>query len=445
MLKTWNKIVFIIVAFVFLIRLFFLHPTFSDENFYFNVAKQILAGSLPYKDFFFSHPPLQIYTLASLFKVFGTSIFVGKLLPLITSSLNIILVFLISKSFFDEKTGFLASVFYIIFPAFLSFSLIEYGMLPTVFFFLLSFYLLIKDKPLLSASSLAIACMFRYNAIFYLPLFLMFYKKKEIKKFFIYFLIVFSAVLLLFTQIFGHNFINDTIIFHTESKVSVTQPFTMQYWSFNLPILFLVLISIILGITKKDKILVYLSIIPLVIDLILLMNLKVIFYHYFLLSLPFYAMVIARAFTSSKDQILRGFIILILILAIYSNFKTIDYYINPSNASRMIEIDNFVNKNSGKDDKIFGEPSLTNYISFISDRKISSDYLDSYMQHMVFEGTDKVVKNLEKDKPKFVIEVRLQDKNYYLEEPNLKSFILGNYKNVFNSSGIPEYLVFQLK
>ena len=46
----------------------------SDENVYFYMGKVISDGGVPYKDFFYAHPPLHIYILAFLIKLFGVNI-----------------------------------------------------------------------------------------------------------------------------------------------------------------------------------------------------------------------------------------------------------------------------------------------------------------------------------------------------------------------------------
>src|SRR3989338_1073644 len=52
----------------------------SDENTYYKSGQLVSAGQLPYKDFFFAHLPLQIYAYAAVFKLFGFSIWLLKML-----------------------------------------------------------------------------------------------------------------------------------------------------------------------------------------------------------------------------------------------------------------------------------------------------------------------------------------------------------------------------
>ena len=71
--KQW--IPFLIVALVFIIieakGLTQVGP--GDENVYFYMAKAVSEGQMPYRDFFYAHPPLHIFALATLIKIFGVN------------------------------------------------------------------------------------------------------------------------------------------------------------------------------------------------------------------------------------------------------------------------------------------------------------------------------------------------------------------------------------
>jgi hypothetical protein len=58
-----------------------IHPSQSDENVYFYLASRVAAGELPYRDFFFAHPPLHLVVPAAIFRVAGFSVGLAKALP----------------------------------------------------------------------------------------------------------------------------------------------------------------------------------------------------------------------------------------------------------------------------------------------------------------------------------------------------------------------------
>ncbi len=440
-----EKLLITIILVSIFIRLLFLHPSFSDENFYFNAGKNILEGKTPYKDFFFAHPPLQIYGYAFLFKILGTSFFAAKLIPLIISSLTVFLIYKILKEFYDDKTGFIASIIFLVTPAFIAFSTMGYGMWESIFFIFLSIYFIAKNKVREAAIVFVIGILFRYLIAIYLPflLLLIYIKGRDRKRFLIFFFstLFLSSLLMLF--IFGSNFFIQTVLFHISTKIAVEglTKLVWQYWSIGFFSVFLALISAFVAHIKKDKLLLLFSIYPLIVDILILLGLNLIIYHYFLISLPFIIMAIAKAFMICDDKLIKVIIPIVLFLSITSNFETIDFYLNPSYAERFYSTAEFIANNTSEDDAIFGEPVMTSYVSFVTGRSISSDYLDSYLRHLMFEGEEKVILKLNEDKPKFFIEME----GYYLSNPYFRDFVLNNYRLEKNIEGIPNYFVYKLK
>jgi 4-amino-4-deoxy-L-arabinose transferase-like glycosyltransferase len=423
------------------IRLFFIYPTFSDENFYFNVANIVSEGEAPYKDFFFAHPPLQIYTLALFFKFFGVSFLLGKILVLIISSLTVFLLFLISRELFDEKTAFVTSFILLLTPAFLAFSGMGYGMWEATLLVLASMYFMIKNKLSLASIAFVAAIFFRYLAIIYLPFLILFLylRKEKTKKFLLLFFGLFLLSFILLFSLFGSNYIRQTVSYQIFSKTQLTAQ--TQYWGIGIFFFFLALISSFVAYVEKDRILLLLALTPLIADSFILLILKQIFYHYFLISLPFCVMALSRVLIFSKDRIVKLIIPIILFLSIIFNMQTIDFYLNPVHAEKFYYISDFVNNNTSKNDKIFGEPVATNYASFVTGREIAGNYLDSYLPHLVFEGEQKVLNDIEKDRPKLIIEMD----GYYLSDPIFSNFISNNYKLERTLEGIPRYSIYILK
>jgi hypothetical protein len=212
----------------------------------------------------------------------------------------------------------------------------------------------------------------------------------------------------------------------------------------NFFFIFLSIISIILAIEKKERKLLFFSITPILIDFLILIVFQPVFYHYFLLSLPFYTIAISATFFQLEDKVIKFFIVIIFLLSIYSNFKTIDFYLNPSNAINIYEIRDYVRANINNE-TIFGEPSITNFISFSTNIRISANYLDSFLPHVIFDGEEKLIKTLEKEKPKFFIDVKVDTTYYYASQSLINDFIQRNYRSSRNITGIPSYQIYVLK
>src|SRR3972149_4948143 len=159
------SIVVLILLFVVIAKIYFVHPSFSDENLYYAMGKAISEGQKPYVDFNFVHPPLQIYIFAAMFKLFGTSIPVAKVFPMFASALSALLVFFISRTLFDQRSAFASAILLILTPAFLAFSDQGYGIWEALMFLLLSLYLALQERYAAAGISFAVAIFVRYLAI----------------------------------------------------------------------------------------------------------------------------------------------------------------------------------------------------------------------------------------------------------------------------------------
>jgi len=270
---------------------------------------------------------------------------------------------------------------------------------------------------------------------------LLYLRKNKSKRFLISFILTFSVLITLILSIFGSDYVNQTISYHVFSKVAVSTPKSqgMQYWGMGYFFLFLSLISGFIAYTKKDKLVLLFSLTSLIADILILLGLKLIFYHYFFISLAFCVIATGRTLILSRDWIIRIMISIILFLSIVSNTTTLDFYLNPSYAKKYYSIGEFIQNNTSEHDKIFGEPVVTNYVSFVTGRKISSGYLDSYLQHLMFEGEEGVIQNLDKEKPKFIIEME----NYFMGNSYFMNYITKNYKFKIKIAGTPSYFIYE--
>ncbi len=58
-----------------------LHPSGTDDNIYFYLAKRLSEGAVPYRDFFFAHPPVHLLVPGAVFALGGFSIGLAKMIP----------------------------------------------------------------------------------------------------------------------------------------------------------------------------------------------------------------------------------------------------------------------------------------------------------------------------------------------------------------------------
>ena len=78
----------IVLAAYFVLKLETLSYSATDENIYFYGVREVLERRLPYRDFFFAHPPLHLAVPALLAGLFGFSIPLVKLVPVLASMVS---------------------------------------------------------------------------------------------------------------------------------------------------------------------------------------------------------------------------------------------------------------------------------------------------------------------------------------------------------------------
>jgi len=165
-------------------------------------------------------------------------------------------------------------------------------------------------------------------------------------------------------------------------------------------------------------------------DITILLIFRQVIYHYFAFAIPFLSIVFGRIFYASKFLELKFFIILILLLSIISNYRSLIYYFDYTKNLVFDDAANYTLKLSEKDDLIFGEPRVVNYVSFVTGRKIVNNYFDSDLKFINFYGRDKVLNEIEKAKPKLLF---VDNQHYSFLGP-----ILNNYK-LIKEWNVPEY------
>ncbi len=94
----------LIIFLYFLVGLrLFLHKGIFDEGLATYGAVRVLNGDIPYRDFWTLYTPAEFYLLAIIFKIFGASIIVERMLNVIIHLLIVIAIYFIIKGLFPER------------------------------------------------------------------------------------------------------------------------------------------------------------------------------------------------------------------------------------------------------------------------------------------------------------------------------------------------------
>lgn len=82
----------------------------TDENIYFYMAKLLGDGKWPYADYFFAHPPLHVVLPGLFFSVFGFSLTLAKLFPMLATLAAGLAIFALARRAFSPFAALLALI-----------------------------------------------------------------------------------------------------------------------------------------------------------------------------------------------------------------------------------------------------------------------------------------------------------------------------------------------
>lgn len=414
-------LIFLISIFLFVSRIWFIFPTFSDEIFYLNIGKVLMqTDKVLYKDIFFAHPPLQPYFI-SLLWIFLKKFFLVKLFWLFVSSLMTVLNFLLVREVWNEEIAFFSSLLFIFSVPFFVFSFHFLGMWESFLLLIISSILFAKRKIFVSSLIFSLAIFTRYLSFAFVPVFILIGRKKKIslKKFFLL-ASAFSFLLSsLFFFLFGPSFFDQSILFHLRSKVfsNFEQKDYYQYLLIQFPSIFIFLLAGAMFWRKKFYLSLF-SIFYLTFDLILVFFLNQLAFHYFIFS--FYAAILLASliFFDSRLFEVKFFVVFIFILFFFTNFKTMLFYFNKNNFEFLKKVNELVCDGC----KVFGDPILMNYVILSGKAKPMDNWYDTYPRHIKEYGVDKIVREIEKERPILIFCDRFYDRILMSLKENYRSY-----------------------
>ena len=114
----------------------------GDENVYYYMGKMVWEGKVPYKDFFYAHPPLHIYLMALAYGIFGFNIVILKFIPLASTLVSAFFVFKIAKEKFGNSEAVISSLLFLSSYSLLFNSVFSFGIEVAAMFLISGFYFL---------------------------------------------------------------------------------------------------------------------------------------------------------------------------------------------------------------------------------------------------------------------------------------------------------------
>jgi len=408
----YYSILFVIIIVYLGIKSTNLEYSFSDENTYFYMGKLVADGNLPYKDFFLSHPPLQIFFLALVFKIFGFNFVLLKLLPTLFTVITVFFIFLIMKKFNGVYSILSIILFFFSYDC-LRFSTYNMGVNLALMFLIIGFYLFfIKKNFFFSGILFGLAGLTRFIALIpflVILIFLLIKNRKLFLKFLAGFSVIFILINLILILAFGNKYILDVFKYHfLKPKTAGERKFAIFYRMIKLNIL-LFLPTLFFFVDKKRKQISMVALIS-VIYLLFLISLNKIFGYYFMILFPSLAILGSYSLINLINKIRVNkkitYTILFIVIIIFS-FFSVRNYINYDyqNFNNVEEISEFIRLNSDENEEIFGDDSTVPLLALLSERNIALKFADSNNLRFRSGITDinKVIDELRIEGVKFII------------------------------------------
>ena len=194
-----NKLFYFIILIAAILRLFFLitdyHEVWWDSGAYIGMGKYIFSGGTVglWEDI---RPVVWPVVLGFGWWIgFNPEIF-GRVITFLLSIGCVILVHVLSKRFFDEKTALFASSIFAFSPVFFYLGFHTYTEIPSLFLLLLSFYFLTSGKYFVAGFFLGLSTLTRFPmGIFLLPASLYFLQRNHKLKITTFFIAAFFGAL----------------------------------------------------------------------------------------------------------------------------------------------------------------------------------------------------------------------------------------------------------
>jgi len=134
--------------------------------------------------------------------------------------------------------------------------------------------------------------------------------------------------------------------------------------------------------------------------------------------LPFIFIAFGETLVKSKLSVVKISLLTILIFSLFTNLTSLNFYFNVNENKVFDELVDYTLINTNQDDLIFGSAIPTNYVSFVSNRKIVGNYFDSDLKFISFYGKERVLRDVKNSEPRLIFAtqsyVDLFDENYEL-------------------------------
>ena len=387
---TYSLFLLFIIIFVIVILKGLITSQPGDENVYYYMGKLINEGKIPYKNFFYAHPPLHLYLIALIYNIVGFNIIILKIIPLISTLISAFFIFKIAKEKFDNTEAILSSLLFLFSYSIMFNSVFSFGIEIATMFLLIGMYFFMNKKNyILSGIFFGLASVTRLLSL--VPVFIIFLivllsSKKNFLKLSSGFLIIFLLVNGIFALMLGNDYLTPVYKFHL-LKTWDSQENIKEYIDI-IKLNWILFLSALLIIFVKDKKPINIFLLISIIYLLFLMSLKKLFGFYFITIFPLLALIGGYSIVNLFRQLnfpkkSKIFVLIIFFLIFSWNLISDTLFLEKvgfKGFERGKDLIDFINSISNHGTLLFGDDSVVPLLALITNKEIALDFVDTNNQ-----------------------------------------------------------------
>jgi hypothetical protein len=441
----------IVMATYAIIKFVTLDISTGDEGVYYYFSSLWLDGFIPYRDFFYAHPPLHVLLSTAVMALVGINFTVLNTIPIITGGVSGVLVFCITRRALGTWTGLIACFLFLFSSVQLYESSHFTGMNLSVLFLLIGMMFFLRGESLRAGITLGVGTHVGvYVGIGFAVLFFVeLWRKKIPTALFAGFSVSFGIIASVFFLYAGSAFMNQVFLYHFR------KPEMSDFFAGKLRVILdnilwhpaLVVLTIIGALFLKHLLhewrkghsdVPFHTLWTLLVSAnllagygIFLLFFQRIFYHYILLLIPFasilgaYTLYESRKLFTNKEV---ATVFCITLMVLHAGFGFYTYTKRNKNIAFISAnvIAKEIEKEIDDTQTLFGNFAITPTLSLLSGRRIAAEEVDTSAMRFAsgMSDLDEVIQKIENDNVGMILS---QSQGGIGNYPPFREYLLKNF------------------
>ncbi|MDP7079987.1 MAG: glycosyltransferase family 39 protein, partial [Candidatus Undinarchaeales archaeon] len=395
-------------------------PRPHDENIYFLMAREVGRGLVPYRDFFFAHPPVMLVLLTATFAAAGTTWQVGTLVATAVSLGLLIGCFALTRRLIGERPALLSCALLLGSQGFLMSAQTD-GNALSLMFVMTALVAYQGERPGLAGLLCGFAALTKLFALVAIPPILLDLltrsgDRSDARRFLITLVAVLIGVMGAFLAVSGvERVANPVVLYHlTKDPLSIQARMSVivRFLSLNALAVVAALPALRTGFRLRNRTLFGLLVLA---TLLILVQRRIYIQYLIYPLLPlivFAGATLDGAFSRSRG--LAALTILVLTVnLIWSAAGNLSSKTDAPFGRALLHMAQTVASTSSPEDTVLGHAVAAPTLAFLANRRMSADVLDLNYARVTSGQMDvaELVERIKTDRPRFIVLVGNRQNN----------------------------------